>query len=116
MTAEWQGRIVGKNARVGKARDGHLYAREPYVDFRRALAWTFRAARRGKLDGPVSVRLEYDLDPARDLDSAITVTFDALEDSGIIDDDNQIARLLVVRRTHARGEMDTVRIAVEETN
>ena len=114
IAVQWEGRIGGTNARLGKARDGHMYATKPYEAFRDSLAWALTAERKGRtLTGPVAVRIEYTVDEARDLDSGIKATLDALQDSGIIADDLQVQRLEVTRLIHPRGKPDRVRLAVE---
>jgi Holliday junction resolvase RusA-like endonuclease len=72
-----------------------------------------RAQRSETFRGDVAVSIEFDIDPARDLDSAISATFDALEDAGVVTNDRQVAVLHVVRRRHPRGQADSVRVTAE---
>lgn len=103
----WRGRACGVNNKYMTR--GYVLTKA-YRDFRDGIALTCRAANPGqRLEGDVSIALQLRIDPARDSDSLLKPIFDGIEQSGVIDNDNQITNYKVAVTKKKRGEDDEVR-------
>ena len=114
MIASWRGKAVGANRRLLWSPRAHRMVPNPdYKKFKKSLAGEFENHAE-RFDGEVYVYVRMSIHPAMDSDAILKPLFDALEDAGILRNDNQIRDYAVNRENKKRGEPDRVIVIVEE--
>jgi Holliday junction resolvase RusA-like endonuclease len=113
----WIGKIPSTNnwtrVRVINQKGKHIpivYETGEFKKFKNALADSLVYPGRPKLEGYFDLRLKVSLWKVRDSDNAIKPVMDALEQSGVIQNDKFIRNIVVVRAYHSKNEADVLEI------
>ena len=89
ITVRWEGTPVSANRRLAPGR-GRLHASTAYLCFKMAMAARLLECGRKVGAAPVEVDLELTIPPQMDVDAIIKPCLDAIQESGIIDNDRQV--------------------------
>jgi Holliday junction resolvase RusA-like endonuclease len=110
----WQGKAVGTNKRLLWNPKLHRNVPNPeYKRFIQDMAW--RVKLNGcSFPGKIDVTLEVTTWKLRDTDSLDKPCLDALEQGGVVKNDNQVRDLQIKRLYHKKGELDTIRFFISE--
>ena len=119
---EWSGKAVGVNkwlscrvVHAGRKTFPKMYETTAYREFKMELAMWIRANCKHKFHtASINVKITICIYTLMDSDAIIKPVFDAMEDSGIIDDDKYIQDFQVIRHSHKRGDRDSIKIEIEE--
>ncbi len=104
----WIGKAYGKNK---KYKDGAFHLTPAYDNFLADIAETCWATNPGvKVKGFISLEVHMWIDPARDSDSLLPPLFDGIEQSAIINNDNQIRGYSVAVKDKEKGQPDEIMV------
>lgn len=111
MIARWAGRAVSENRRLAPGR-GRFRTSEAYRAFKSSLVAALLPVA-VRFEGQVAVRLRVAVSARMDVQNVIKPVLDALEESGVLENDRQVVALNVLRRAR-KGGADEIEISVWE--
>jgi hypothetical protein len=103
--------IVSINTKFSKGRDGRLFLNPKYRAFKEELV---RSCARIKLPPPYVVVVW--LKTFGDIDNCIKVILDALQESGVIEDDKYVELLCIRKTLCKRGSKGSIEVSVSTIN
>lgn len=119
----YKGKIASVNDRLGfSQRTKKAYPRQPYANFKKALAWEIKIAMGVctpwpyPIKGPVKIRISATLPPRMDLDNVIKPILDAAQLAGAVENDHSFTHMEVNRiKTTRRGQDSMIELWISQT-
>ena len=114
IMVRWVGKAVSENRRLRPGR-GRLRAQREYEAFIDGLAFQIRAVTAGRRLRAIDLTIRTRIWKMRDKQNLVKPICDAIERSGLIENDRDIRDIHVpAAETHARGEPDQIELEIVE--
>lgn len=107
-------KLMGRRTILGRWY-AFIFETPKYKQFKKKLTRHFKLCNLPKIEKYIDVKLKTCTHRLKDSDAIIKPIFDALEDAGILKNDNRIRHFFVQRAYHKRGDYDTIVVEIYNT-
>ena len=114
ITVTWTGKAISVN-KWHVVRRGRISPSREYEEFIDSLAWAIRAEMAGNQWKALDLTMSCELGPLADDQNLLKPVCDAIERSGLLENDRDIKRKVIEPATrHKRGQPDTIAMCLKE--